>query len=113
MSEPDSFRHCSTCKRPIAFKSGYFRCSVSTCNRRPLEMFFCSVPCWDAHVPEARHRDAWAEAAEAPSRAEWEAMKRDEPELADKRRVVVAAAPRAAVVAAAPRAIVVDESRQV
>jgi histone H3/H4 len=31
-------------------------------------MFFCSVSCWDAHVPMMRHRDAWAEKAVAPSR---------------------------------------------
>lgn len=65
------FKHCSTCKNPIEFGADYFRCSVSTCNRKRLELFFCSVPCWDAHVPEARHRDAWAEPARAPSQSEW------------------------------------------
>lgn len=67
------FRLCSTCKKPIDFGADYFRCSVSTCNRKRLELFFCSVPCWDAHVPEARHRDAWAEPARAPSQSEWNA----------------------------------------
>jgi histone H3/H4 len=65
------FKHCSICKKPIAFEAEYVLCSVSTCNRKRLEMFFCSVPCWDAHVPEARHRDAWAEPARAPSQSEW------------------------------------------
>jgi histone H3/H4 len=64
------FKHCSTCKAPIAFGAKYFVCSVSTCNRPKLAMFFCSLPCWEAHVPEARHRDAWAEPAHAPSAAE-------------------------------------------
>jgi histone H3/H4 len=64
------YRRCSTCKQPIAFESQYFACSVSTCNHKRTGLFFCSVPCWDAHVPGARHRDAWAIAQTAPSRAE-------------------------------------------
>ncbi|HET9959223.1 MAG TPA: hypothetical protein VFQ61_32260 [Polyangiaceae bacterium] len=67
------FRVCSTCRKPIGFGERYYRCSVSTCNRNRLALYFCSVPCWDAHVPEARHRDAWAEEARAPTRAEWQA----------------------------------------
>src|SRR5690606_15305368 len=27
-------------------------------------------PCWDAHVPDAKHRDAWAEKETAPSEPE-------------------------------------------
>lgn len=69
----DYFRVCSTCRKPIPFSARYYRCSVSTCNRARMALFFCSVPCWDAHVPGARHRDAWAEEARAPTRAEWEA----------------------------------------
>lgn len=67
----DHFRLCSTCKTPIPFSGKYYVCSVSTCNRRATALYFCSVPCWDAHVPEARHRDAWAEVETAPSRDEW------------------------------------------
>ncbi len=64
-----TFKVCSTCKKPIFFEAAYYRCSVSTCNRSRVAYYFCSVPCWDAHVPEQRHRDAWAESAQAPSRA--------------------------------------------
>lgn len=71
MTEPAHFRLCTTCKTPIGFGSKYYACSVSTCNRRPTAMYFCSVPCWDAHVPEARHRDAWAEVETAPTREAW------------------------------------------
>src|SRR5690606_41468404 len=71
MSEPSHFRLCTTCKTPIPFSAKYYACSVSTCNRKATAMYFCSVPCWDAHVPEARHRDAWAEVETAPSREEW------------------------------------------
>ena len=72
-SAADQFRVCSTCRTPIAFGARYYRCSVSTCNRSRTALYFCSLPCWDAHVPEARHRDAWAEETRAPSREEWQA----------------------------------------
>ncbi|MEO7036336.1 MAG: hypothetical protein ABI548_20500 [Polyangiaceae bacterium] len=67
MSDPEFFKLCTTCKRPIAFGQSYMQCSVSTCNRAKLAQFFCSLPCWDAHLPEARHRDAWAEPMKAPT----------------------------------------------
>lgn len=63
----EAFRVCSTCRTPIAYGAKYFRCSVSTCNQKRTALYFCSVPCWDAHVPDARHRDAWAEEVVAPS----------------------------------------------
>jgi histone H3/H4 len=65
---PAHFKLCSECKKPIGFGADYYRCSVSTCNRTRLALFFCSVPCWDAHVPAMRHRDAWAEPVRAPTR---------------------------------------------
>jgi hypothetical protein len=68
MSHDDCFKKCSTCKQPIPFEQKYWACSVSTCNRSKLALYFCSLPCWEAHVPEARHRDAWAEEQQAPSR---------------------------------------------
>ncbi len=68
-----SWKVCSTCKKPIEFGADHYLCSVSTCNRSRTGLFFCSVACWDAHVPMMRHRDAWAEPAKAPSRDEWEA----------------------------------------
>lgn len=75
MSEqtPPHYKLCSECKKPIAFSADYYRCSVSTCNRRRMGLFFCSVPCWDAHVPMMRHRDAWAEPARAPTREQYQA----------------------------------------
>lgn len=76
----DTYRLCSTCKKPIAYEATYYRCSVSTCNRARVAYYFCSVPCWDAHVPEQRHRDAWAEPAKAPSRAAEEAERARENE---------------------------------
>ncbi len=68
MSDAEQFRLCTTCKKPIAFGADYLQCSVSTCNRNKLAQFFCTLACWDAHLPEARHRDAWAEPMKAPTR---------------------------------------------
>ncbi|HEX4452598.1 MAG TPA: hypothetical protein VH143_17090 [Kofleriaceae bacterium] len=33
---------------------------------------FCTVSCWDSHVADARHRDAWAVEARAPSKDAWQ-----------------------------------------
>lgn len=80
------FRVCSTCKKPLPFGERYYRCSVSTCNRPRTGLYFCSVPCWDAHVPEARHRDAWAEETRAPTRAEWQAQQVEAQADAERQR---------------------------
>lgn len=94
---PSHYKLCSECKKPIAFLADFYRCSVSTCNRKRTGLFFCSVSCWDAHVPMMRHRDAWAEKAVAPSReayvAELEAeAEEEEAKMADEsdksRRIV-------------------------
>ncbi|HSC87334.1 MAG TPA: hypothetical protein VLC09_08700 [Polyangiaceae bacterium] len=87
MSEPNHFRLCSTCKTPIAFGARYWICSVSTCNRRGTALYFCSVACWDAHVPDARHRDAWAEEETAPTREAYLA-EREGREATATRRIV-------------------------
>jgi hypothetical protein len=71
MSEAGHYRHCSTCKSPIPYGGKYFSCSVTSCKRGPTALYFCSVSCWDAHVPDARHRDAWAEEEVAPTRDEY------------------------------------------
>ncbi len=67
------WRNCNICKQGIGFGVEYFVCSVSTCNRKRTGLIFCGLPCFEAHLPEARHRDAWAESARSPSRAEWQA----------------------------------------
>jgi histone H3/H4 len=77
---PQHYKLCSECKKPIAFLAAFYRCSVSTCNRKRTGLFFCSVSCWDAHVPMMRHRDAWAEKAVAPSRESYLAELAEEAE---------------------------------
>lgn len=79
MTTPDSFwRRCSSCKREIRFETPYWMCSVSTCNRKGSSFVFCSVACWNAHVPTMRHREAWAEEQRSPGRQEWESQDHSE-----------------------------------
>ena len=66
----EGWKKCSACKDPVAFSSLYYVCSVSTCNRNRTALRFCSVSCWEVHLPVARHREAWAEERTAPSAAE-------------------------------------------
>jgi len=66
-----TWKRCNSCKRPIGFGATHFTCSVSTCNRKGTDFVFCSVDCWDAHVPVLRHRDAWADEQTAPTAEAW------------------------------------------
>src|SRR5439155_16434472 len=77
-AEPVFWKRCSTCKKALPFEAVYWECNVSTCNRPRTALAFCSVPCWDAHVPTLRHRDAWAEERRSPRREEWERQQREE-----------------------------------
>lgn len=72
-----SWKRCSTCKRDIPFGSPYFSCNVSTCNRRGTDFAFCSVACWDGHVPVLRHRESWAVEEKAPTAEEWARRQRE------------------------------------
>mgnify|MGYP000014382524 CR=1 FL=1 len=63
------WRQCSSCRKPIAYGAKYWVCSVSTCNRARSSVAFCSVQCWDAHVPVMNHRNAWCEDKRAPMEA--------------------------------------------
>jgi hypothetical protein len=81
-----TWKRCSSCKTDIEFGQTYWVCNVSTCNRKRTGMYFCSVACWEAHLPMMRHREAWAVEKRAPSAAEWERQQAEEsePDAADK-----------------------------
>jgi hypothetical protein len=70
-ASPEFWRRCSSCKNPIAYKTAHYVCSVSTCTRKRTGYVFCSVHCWERHLPGARHRDAAAIEALSPSFEEW------------------------------------------
>lgn len=74
----EQWRLCSGCKDPIEFGQVHYVCSVSTCNRKRTGLTFCSVSCWEAHLPMMRHREAYAVEARAPSRADYEREQADE-----------------------------------
>ena len=61
------WRKCSSCKKTIGFGSRYYACSVSTCNGQRTGYVFCSVPCFEVHLPGARHKDAAAIEQKAPA----------------------------------------------
>ena len=76
-SAPDdatTWKRCSTCRGQIAFGATYYVCSVSTCNRARTVYRFCSVECWEEHLPLMRHREAWAVEETAPTREAWAAQ---------------------------------------
>lgn len=66
VDEKKVWKRCSTCRGPVAFASTYYVCSVSTCNRKRTGYRFCSVECWEEHLPMMRHREAWAVEETAP-----------------------------------------------
>ncbi len=88
------WRRCNACKQPIEFGATYYVCSVSTCNRKRTGMVFCSVSCWEVHLPIANHREAWALDKVAPSEAEAAAQAAGEkPVRAATRRLIAHPAP--------------------
>ena len=46
------------CKQTIASEEPRYRCSVSACNAGRMKLRFCSVACFERHIPTARHRKA-------------------------------------------------------
>jgi hypothetical protein len=67
VNEAGHWRRCSACKRGIGLGAVYQVCSVSTCNRERTGLAFCSVECWEVHLPSANHREAWAVERRAPA----------------------------------------------
>lgn len=66
MQEVNLWKRCSACKNPIELGATYWTCNVSTCNRKRTALQFCSVTCWEVHLPGANHRETWAEEQRAP-----------------------------------------------
>lgn len=76
MTEIQNFwRKCSTCKKEIALNTKYYECSVSTCTGQRTGYVFCSIPCWEMHLPGAKHRDAGAIEKRSPANLETEDSK--------------------------------------
>lgn len=99
----ETWLKCTACRNPISYGATHWVCSVSTCNRKGSNFVFCTVSCWDSHVADARHRDAWAVEKRAPSKDQWAKEQAGNPAPAPspapaaappvQRRVVVGEAP--------------------
>jgi len=111
VSSAAQWRRCSACKQPIELGATYFVCSVSTCNRKRTGLAFCTVSCWEVHLPVANHREAWALEKTAPRTAEAPGQAAPvETASRPKRRIVASgsAAPRRDE---APREVLIVASR--
>jgi hypothetical protein len=112
LSTDRTWRRCSACKDPIALGAIHYVCSVSTCNQKRTGLAFCSVSCWEVHLPEARHREAWALEKTAPSTREAETA--TPPRERPRRRIVPSApapAREARAEAEPPREVLIVASR--
>ena len=89
----DFWRNCSSCKKEIPFSTNYYVCSVSTCKQKRNNFAFCSVPCFERHLPGARHKDAWAEEEASPSQAQHQATQQQSSSSEGGRRRIVASKP--------------------
>ena len=110
MSSTEAWRRCNSCKKEIAHGALYWVCNVSTCNRKRTGLVFCTVSCWDAHVPGMNHRESWAEERKAPTREEWARIQEEEAQPRKRKPREVAApaeeAPKPAAPAAPPRVLI-------
>ena len=97
MAPETQWRRCSACKQPIAHASTYWTCGVSTCNRERTGLVFCSVRCWEVHLPSANHREAWAVEKTAPARP---ASEKSAPARSAAPQQKPAAAPEAVLIVA-------------
>ena len=68
MNEINHWRKCSVCKKEILLKQMYYVCSVSTCNGQRTGYVFCSMQCFETHLPGANHRSAGAIEKVAPQK---------------------------------------------
>lgn len=70
------WKKCSSCKKAISLNSKYYECSVSTCTGERTGYVFCSIACFEVHLPGAKHRSAGAVEKTAPMTANPDAPKR-------------------------------------
>ena len=112
-TEKAVWRPCSSCKKPIHVNTKYYVCSVSTCTGPRTNYVFCSVPCFERHLPIARHRDAGAVEMTAPRDAASVPAGEAKPQQAQGNRVYAAApaAKPATASAKLPRETLIIASR--
>lgn len=109
MADVTPWRRCSACKKPIALGAVYWTCNVSTCNQKRTALAFCTLSCWEVHLPGANHREAWAVERRAPNTPEPGAAPAPAPEPRGVRRIVVS--PPAKKAEPAPLEVLIVASR--
>ncbi len=105
MTEASDRRRCSACKNANELGAVYWTCNVSTCNRKRTGLVFCSVTCWEVHLPSANHREAWAVEQRAPKTSE------EAQEAPARRRRVVRGAAQGAKSSGPVREVLIVASR--
>lgn len=91
---PSHWEKCRTCGKAIGFSSKYWTCSVSSCNRKSNPIIFCSVDCWDVHVPVMNHKSAGAEENFSPNRpSSFPSSPSSTPEKSQPRRILISSSP--------------------
>lgn len=75
------WRNCIVCKKPINFSTKYYKCSVTSCDKKRSPVQFCTVDCWDVHRSIMSHKSAGADEYQSPSKAQWEAQQANEPKV--------------------------------
>jgi len=78
MSDQNFWRKCIVCKKEIGFTTKYYKCSVSSCDKKRSPAQFCSVECWDVHRSIMSHKSAGADEYQSPSKGEWEQESQNE-----------------------------------
>lgn len=86
------WRKCSSCKKDILLNTKYYECSVSTCTGQRTGYVFCSIPCWEVHLPGAHHRDAGAIEKKSPVQVE-----SHEAPVVAQRRIIVGSSSSASI----------------
>jgi hypothetical protein len=71
VEDQNYWRKCIVCKNEIQFSTKYFKCSVSSCDKKRSPAQFCSVDCWDVHRSIMSHKSAGADEYHSPSKQKW------------------------------------------
>ncbi len=75
------WRKCIVCKNEIAFRAKYYKCSVSSCDKKRAPAQFCSVSCWDVHRSVMNHKSAGADEYTSPSKEKWAQEQMNSPKV--------------------------------
>ncbi len=113
-STEKNWRHCSSCKKAINYSTKYYECNVSTCTGKRTGYVFCSVPCWETHLPQARHRDGWAIEKKSPTFEQYQMELKSETGIdsvskdsSSGRRLIVKPTPNVSLNSSLPEILVV------